>query len=660
VRRFVLGTAGHVDHGKTSLVRALTGVDTDRLPEEKRRGITIELGFAPWRVGEGVEVSVIDVPGHRRLVHTMIAGAIGMELVLLVVAGDEGVMPQTREHVAACELLGLRRAVVAITKLDRVGAEVAQLAGDEARELLGDRWEAEVVSCSSRTGEGVEAVREAVRRALVALPAPRPGARARLSVDRVFSVKGAGTVVTGTLIEGKIAVGAPLFVVGEAGAQASAARGLHVHDHAVTLAEAPTRLALNLAGLALEAVHRGDVITDDKSARPTKIVDVRLRAEEEIRRGSSAQLYVGTARSSCRIDLLREPGAEAPAAQVAGQPGAPGDVAAKGTVAVARLRLAKPMVVLGGDRFVLRGSDVDGPAGAVLGGGEVLDAEPPRARPRQKRGEVVHALERGDAQGTLRALVEEAAPRPFPQTALGSRFSIPANELRRAADALVGKGELSVIKGTGWVSAARLLDLAASARRMVADHHKKAPLDRGLALETLRQKLAESAGPDAAAEALRIAAAGPVKGQKGDPMVIDGDVARLSSFTAATVAVEVAGALAAAERAVKEAGLKGVSENAMKEATGASLKDVKAIFAKLVRDGAAVHTGDLWFSSASVGELRAKVVAHLARTPRLTIAEFKEMSGLGRKQAIVLLEQLDREGTTKREGDDRLRGTRIS
>ena len=168
MRRFVLGTAGHVDHGKTSLVRALTGVDTDRLPEEKRRGITIELGFAPWSLGAGMEVSLIDVPGHRRLVHTMIAGAIGMELVLLVVAADEGVMPQTREHVAACELLGLRRAVVAVTKLDRVGREVAELAGDEARELLGDRWESEAPCCclgAHRGGRGRRVWGIAVRRA---------------------------------------------------------------------------------------------------------------------------------------------------------------------------------------------------------------------------------------------------------------------------------------------------------------------------------------------------------------------------------------------------------------------------------------------------------------------------------------------------------------
>jgi selenocysteine-specific elongation factor len=194
---------------------------------------------------------------------------------------------------------------------------------------------------------------------------------------------------------------------------------------------------------------------------------------------------------------------------------------------------------------------------------------------------------------------------------------------------------------------------------MVRDHHKNAPLDRGLALETLRQKLAETAGTEAASEAVRIASSRE-KGQKGEPIVVEGDVARLAGFSAAPVASEIADALATAARAVREAALKGVSEHALKEATGAQPKDVKAILAKLVRDGVAVHTGDLWFSSASVGELRGRVVAHLDRSPKLTIAEFKEMSGLGRKQAIVLLELFDREGTTRREGDDRLRGSRAA
>ncbi|HTJ82134.1 MAG TPA: GTP-binding protein, partial [Polyangiaceae bacterium] len=213
MRRFVVGTAGHVDHGKTTLVRALTGVDTDRLAEEKRRGITIELGFAPLSLGPGLDVSVIDVPGHRKLVHTMIAGAIGIELVLLVVAADEGVMPQTREHVAACEILGIRRAVVALTKTDRVEADLLEIARDDVEGLLRGRFDFVVVPVSAKTGEGIDALRAALAAALEALPEPALASRARLSVDRLFAVKGAGTVVTGTLVAGTLAVGAPLRIV---------------------------------------------------------------------------------------------------------------------------------------------------------------------------------------------------------------------------------------------------------------------------------------------------------------------------------------------------------------------------------------------------------------------------------------------------------------
>src|SRR5688572_18277101 len=221
-------------------------------------------------------VSVIDVPGHRRLVHTMIAGAAGIELVLLVVAADEGVMPQTREHVAACELLGLRRAVVAVTKVDKAGDELAELAADEALALLGDRWKAEAVLVSARSGQGLDALRDALKAALREIDARghSRGSVARLSVDRAFSVKGAGTVVTGTLVGGSIRVGMPLRLVGEAGAIDTVARGLHVHDRVAEVAEAPTRLAVNLAGVALEAVNRGDVLTSDPTVSATKVVDV--------------------------------------------------------------------------------------------------------------------------------------------------------------------------------------------------------------------------------------------------------------------------------------------------------------------------------------------------------------------------------------------------
>src|SRR5580658_8532454 len=230
MRSFVIGTAGHVDHGKTTLVRALTGIDTDRLPEEKRRGISIELGFAPWRVADDLTTTIIDVPGHRRLVHAMIAGASGIELVIMVIAANEGVMPQTGEHALVCEELGIRHAVVALTKSDLVDDETLALAEEEARELLRDRFVLSVVTCSASRGTGVEKLRASVEERLRALPRRGTDGPARLWVDRVISIRGAGTVVTGTLARGEIARGDSLMLYGAGSSRLIAARELRVHD----------------------------------------------------------------------------------------------------------------------------------------------------------------------------------------------------------------------------------------------------------------------------------------------------------------------------------------------------------------------------------------------------------------------------------------------
>ena len=671
MKRFVVGTAGHVDHGKTTLVQALTGVDTDRLPEEKRRGITIELGFAPWDLGDGFSVSVIDVPGHRRLVHTMIAGATGIELVLLVVAADEGVMPQTREHVAACELLGLKRAVVAITKVDRSGDELAELAAEEALALLGDRWKAEAVLVSARTGQGLDALRAAVKKALGEIEAQGRdrGTVARLSVDRAFSVKGAGTVVTGTLVGGRVAVGMPLRLVGEEGATETVARGLHVHDHTATEAEAPTRLAVNLAGIALDAVKRGDVLTSDPSASATKMLDVafwpvtgeKAGRAPRLKRGTVASLYVGTARASAKARPIVPKEEDAAAGEESAKPvkAAPSKEAPIAEVPVAlgpifvRLRLAHPVVIFGGDRFVLRGADTEGPAGAVLGGGVVLDAHAPRTRPKARRLRVLRALEAGEAKEIVSALTSEASPRPFAVTALSSRFEIAESTLARAAEKLVEGGSIVRLKNGSLALRSRLVEMATVARTLVLEHHKAAPLDRGLPLETLRKQLGEKSSPEAAEEAIRLAAR---KGAvPGDPIAVEGDIARVPGFEsgssgAAGTAVEKA------LRAMEETGLRGLSEAMMREATGVNPKETKAILAKLTREGVAMAAGELWFSRKAVDGLKAKITAHLEGAPRLTIADLKTISGLGRRQVIPLLEAFDRDGFTKRDGDDRVRG----
>ena len=627
MRRFVIGTAGHVDHGKTTLVRALTGVDTDRLPEEKRRGISIELGFAPLDLGDGLVASIVDVPGHRRLVRAMIAGATGMELVMLVVAADEGVMPQTREHVAVCELLGVTHAVVVVTKADAVDADLAAVAGEEARALLGDRWTAEMVTCSARSGAGLEDVREALRRALRALPPPAKREHVRLGVDRVFTVRGAGTVVTGTLVAGKLATGEALFAVGERASRETSARGLHVHDAAVERVEAPTRLAINLAGVALDAVKRGDVVTTDAKLRATTLFDVLVRGGHELARGAAVTVHVGTAASPARVDAV-----------------SPVD---GGTVT--RVRTARATAIAGGDRVVLRGG-VEGPSGAVVGGGVVVDARPDRRASGARRRALSAALASLDADVTARALVEAASPRALARDALPSRFAVDAVSLVRAAERAVNDRALARVGDHGWMTRDRLDALVGRARELVRRHHDDAPLDRGLPLETLRARLAATGGRFVAEEAIRVATSG---GDARERLAVDGDVVRMPGSGSAAGA-EAAARTAAVTRALADAGIAGASEHTLSEKTSTKPAELRAVLQKLARDAAAVRLVDLWFARGVVDAARRVMDGHFVSARTLTVIEFKALTGLARRQAVAMLEHFDALGLTRREGDARV------
>ncbi len=622
MRRFVIGTAGHVDHGKTTLVRALTGVDTDRLPEEKQRGISVELGFAPLQLGN-LHASIVDVPGHRRLVRTMIAGAAGMELVMLVVAADEGVMPQTREHVAVCELLGLDRAIVVVNKCDAVERDLAVLAGEEARELLGPRWRADVVLCSARTGEGIDGLREALRDALSSLPPPAPG-KMRAGIDRVFSIRGAGTVVTGTMVAGSVATGDTLHVVGDKRTLSTAARGLHVHDAAVQRIDAPTRVAINLAGLALEDVHKGDVVTSDPHLRSTTLVDVLLRGTHALKRGAEVTAHVGTASTEARVDsLLPSPAG-----------------------AIARVRLAHPTPVAGGDRIILRGG-AGGPAGAVAGGGLVLDARPDRRASGAKRRALSAGLATLAPDASVRALVAASAPRPLERASLESRFAIEAAELARSAD---DEPSLVRIEDRGWIGRAQLDAAIARARDLVREHHAKSPLERGLPLETLRARLATSGGRLVAAEAIRLAS---TTGSAQERLIVDGDVVRLERAPAVAVA-PVTGKTHALAKALVDAGNAGATEFTLGQRAGLAAAELRAALQKLAREAVAVRMGELWFAAAVVDEARRRLLAHFASAPTVSVIQFKELAGLPRKQAVAMLEHFDQLGLTRRQGDARV------
>jgi selenocysteine-specific elongation factor len=427
-----VGTAGHIDHGKTWLVRALTGKDTDRLPEERRRGISIDLGYAPLELPDGRQLSLVDVPGHERFVRTMVAGATGIDLFLLVIDAAEGARPQTHEHLAVLRLLGVERGVVAVSKADAVDVDVLQLALEEARELVP---EAEAVAVSARTGEGLDELRAALARAADGVVPRAPAGPARLYVDRSFTLRGIGTVVTGTLWSGSIGAGDVLRA--EPAGLDVRVRSVQVHDRAVERAEAGQRVALALPGIERRQLRRGDALFAPGAFPLSYRLDVTLRELRPLADGARVNVHHGTARIPARVVRFGERWAQ--------------------------LRLAEPVVAARGDRVVLRGA-------TTLGGGIVLDPAPPR-RADTERFEV---LESGDAAAVVRALVDA----PVTRSQLAARGLVRDDELDDALAGLPNAG--------GWFFSEQWLDgLRASVEARLRDRAERSPLDPGMALAEL-------------------------------------------------------------------------------------------------------------------------------------------------------------------------------
>jgi selenocysteine-specific elongation factor len=422
-----VGTAGHIDHGKTWLVRALTGKNTDRLPEEQARGISIDLGYAPLELADGRRLSLVDVPGHERFVRTMIAGATGIDLFLLVIDAQEGARPQTLEHLAVLRLLGVERGVVAVTKCDAVDAETLELAVDEARELVPD---ADVVAVSAKTGAGLDELRAALAR--VPIEPRDTSAATRLYVDRVFSLQGVGTVATGTLWSGTISTGDTLRV--EPTGKTVRVRSVQVHDTAVDRAEAGQRVAVNLPTVERRELARGDVLLEPGHYPLSYRLDVRIEELAEI--PADVTVHVGTKAVAARVVRDRE---------------------------YAQLRLQDPVVAARGDRVVLRTS-------TTVGGGVVLDPAPARGLERAR----LEALDRGGPEEIVRALVHE----PVSGASLQARGLLPPDELARGLASVRAAGEYHF-------SEAWLEGLRGTVRERLAARAASDPLDPGLPLAEL-------------------------------------------------------------------------------------------------------------------------------------------------------------------------------
>jgi selenocysteine-specific elongation factor len=545
-----VGTAGHIDHGKTTLVEALTGKNTDRLPQERERGISIDLGYAPLALPDGSQLSVVDVPGHERFVRTMVAGASGIDLFLLVIDANEGARPQTHEHLAILRLLGIDRGVVALTKLDAVDDETLELARAEAEELLPG---VPIVAVSARTRAGLDELRAAL--AAVAVERDRSQAPTRLHVDRVFTLRGIGTVATGTLWSGSIGEGDELRA--EPGGRMVRVRSVQVHDRPVARAEAGQRVALALPGIERHELRRGDALVAAGAYATSYRLDVALEALAEI--PSRVHVHHGTADVVARAVRVGDRHAQ--------------------------LRLAEPVVAARGDHVILR-------AGTTVGGGTVIDPAPPR----HASAERMELVERGEIAATVHEPVRE--------------------------ESLAHLGELTGIeRAAGWVfSSAWLDELRAELDARIGGTD---PLDPGIAPPS-----------DAWAPAVV-----PLLGfeRRGAKLYRPGASAELGARAEA------------AKRLEAELGLEPVRV------------DDAALARFLEEQGRLVRVGDGYAISATAYEqARAALVAELAAEGRIALARFRDLLGVGRKTAQLLLERFDADGLTRRVGDERVlrrRGT---
>ena len=688
-RALTLGTAGHIDHGKTTLVKALTGRDTDRLREEKERGISIELGYAELQLPSGRRLSVVDVPGHERFVKTMVAGATGIEMFLLVVAADDGVMPQTREHLRIIELLGIPTGVVALTKIDTVDPDLAELARADIKDLLGTTryTNAPVVAVSGVTGQGLEELVTTLDRLADQVPPRLAYPATRMPVDRVFSLKGAGTIVTGTLWSGELASGDVVTILPPtpgADLEQVRVRSVEVHDRDVTVATGGQRVALNLTGVDRDEISRGQWVVKDPVIAPTYLADVRISllkdAAGPLPRVSRARVDHGTAEILAKVVL------------------ADSESLPPGESCYAQVRFEERALVYPGDQFILRSVT---PV-TTIGGGRVIDPAP-RKHGTGPRGHQRSALlEEGPADAVASLLLAEAFPMDLSRRALAASpylWRFDAQTVRAAVAGLLADGravEAGTVAGPGVAKAAVLSDDLAQAvasqlptgaatsevthrsGRAAADEAQQLfdgpalamlqdatfallrlrgetnTLDPYLTLGALRRELVGGKEPPALAAIL-------------DRLIAEGEVVRTEHGYRWTGALgglegEQSGAarllLEQFEAAPEEPGQTPPAETpSVAEASAAAeipLDQAQKLVEALVRAGRLVKVGeDLFYPSGRLEGLMASLSTAIEQAGQLTLAEARDLLGTSRRFAQALLEHMDSEGLTLRVGDAR-------
>ncbi|HYM60864.1 MAG TPA: selenocysteine-specific translation elongation factor [Thermoanaerobaculia bacterium] len=629
-KKRVAGTAGHIDHGKTALIRALTGIDTDRLPEEKRRGITIDLGFASWFTDD-YQIGFIDVPGHERFVKNMLAGAGGIDSALLVVAADESIMPQTREHFAICRLLGIRSGVVAITKRDLVDPEIIELVRLEIEELVaGSFLEGKpIVPVSSVTGDGIDELRRAILQSVAEIDDRDASTRVfRLPIDRVFTMKGFGSVVTGTAFSGSLAVDSEIEVL--PGAQRSRARNIQVHGEPREVASAGERTSVNLPDIDLDRLHRGQQIVHPGTLRISQVITARLELLDDakpLKDQTRIRFHHLSAELLGTIRFVDETGS----------------ALAPGGHAVVQVRLESPIVAVAGDRFVIRRYSPS----LTVGGGVILDAHLPKLSGGTRR-EILEIL----IDGTLAARVELMAKLEGVrglaigevQARTGIRTETLLSQLGRGVLA-----NLTEIAGSGekrWLH----YEIITGFRRRAIEFLDRFFKENRMAVSVPKGEFLQKLLPHVTDNVLTSFLLDDLARQK--IVVAQGDVLDIPGRSKQLGGAE--GELARAiEARFRESGLQAPAVSELIKAIPQKPKVIEGVVSFLVKQGTLVRLAEgVYVHRDTIAAARAKIGAK--KGERIDVSQFKDYFGLSRKIAIPLLEYFDREGVTKRLGDVRL------
>ena len=632
MKHIIMGTAGHVDHGKTALIKALTGVDTDRLKEEKERGITIELGFASLALPGGRTIGVVDVPGHERFIKNMVSGAAGIDLVMMVIAADESIMPQTREHFHICSLLGIRKGLVALTKVDLVDEDWQELVTDDIRTFLkGTFMEgAPIVPVSALTGGGLPDLLTALDQAAAEIGEKSDAGLFRLPVDRVFSMKGFGTVVTGTLVSGNVTTGEEVAVL--PGRTISRVRGMQVHNQSVNLAESGQRTAINLQGVEKTTIERGNVLTRPGTFEPTQRLDVffdYLHAnDKKIKNRALVRFHTGTTEVMARLILPDR------------------DEIEPGEKTYAQLFLAAPAVVMAGDRFVIRSySPV-----TTIGGGQVIDPLPRKHKRHSDRIiQELDLLHHGTDLEKLSVIIQRSSFAGIDLQGLVIRTGFPPAQVRKELETLFSRKQAILLDrdDTRVLSSDVYQELQQKMIQDIRAYHEKFPLKEGLSREELRMKLGVFIGQKLFNAVMRDL-------EKNGKIIADRENIRLPDHRINLQADQEALRQAIAEW-YRNAALTPPSLREVTEKFTEQKSQVGSILNVMLKDGTLTKINeDLCFDPSALTRLREDYKNLLRKEGKATPASFKELTGLSRKYIIPLMEYFDVIKLTVRSGDHRL------